>query len=299
MTMKSILCVDVGGTRIKYAVLPQKSKLENISSSKLFNLRTLGWLNDSFSNLFSKHHWASVISKNSISNYTDIAVSVPGPISEGKYFKRNDLIDRGMPKNLKESIQKSSDMPVTLIKDADAWAIGVAKYLKLKKSDVNFPILVLAFGTGVGASIIKSPSEFYSIEISKAPCKFIHLSNKSGNSVDQSWKVHNRIGNHFFEWVSKDRPNWSYDKIRSEFTKRVSAFILDMRNILPGDLNKFETVVLGGGNSEYVSVTEVKNDSGKNVITFWNRHLEINPDFIPLLGLSHIQSNINIHKSPW
>lgn len=296
---KLILCVDIGGTRIKYSVLPQKPNLKDIGSAKLFDLRTLGWLNKSFSNLFSNNHWASITSNKNISNYTDLAVCVPGPISEGKYFERNDLIDCGIPKNLKVSIQNSLNIPVTLIKDADAWAIGVEKYFKLTKKDINFPAIVLVFGTGIGVSIIKSSNEIYSIEISKAPCEFNHLSYKASHPIDQSWTVHNIIGNRYFEWISQDNQNWSYDKIRVEFTSRINAFILDLKKILPNNINEFETIVLGGGNSEYVSVKKLENDTGKNVITLCKKHLPINPDFIPLLGLSQVQRNIMIQKSSW
>jgi hypothetical protein len=296
----SILCVDIGGTRIKYTELPPNSKLDDIKNVRPYTLRSLGWLNGNFPQLFSKDHWAGIFSNKNNFKAKEIAVCVPGPVSNGKYFMRHDLIGRGMPKNLKETIERFSNLHVTgLIKDADAWAIGVEKYLKATHTEVDYPILSLTFGTGVGVSIIKSPSEYHSIEISSAPCEFHHLSDKSGSNVEVSWKVHHRIGAQFFDWVAGERTEWSYDHIRKEFSKRINAFILDLVKLLPKELRGFKTIILTGGNSEYVSVRSLKESSGKKVITFWSRKLDVNPDVIPLLGLSHFNSNITINKSPW
>lgn len=297
---KKLLCVDIGGTRIKFSVLPSHAKISDTKISKLYHLRTLGWLNDSFSELFSKDHWSSVISKTKNDEYSSIALCINGPVKDGRYFQRDDLVSQGVPKDLKAKIERVSHLPIEIVKDADAWAVGIDRYMDMSKMNVEYPVLVLAFGTGAGASLIKKKKEVMSIEISKTPCKFKNLSASSGNIVNESWKVHNRIGSHFFDWISNEKKQWSYKSIRNEYTKRVIGFIRDLQKILISENHHFKTVILCGGNSEYVSTRQCKNENiSENIISFWEKNIDINPDFIPLLGLSHLDEETVIIKSPW
>ncbi len=296
MDSNSKLCVDIGGTRIKYAVLTNNADLIKL---KLYHKRTLGWLNQSFSDLFSKNHWAGILKEIEFDSFNEIAVCVPGPIPDGSNFERYDLIKRGMPQDLKTFIEKTSGKPAILIKDADAWALGIENFMSLSNENLVYPILTIVMGTGVGISYIKDPGKINSLEIVNAPPRLSNLSNAAGKNINESWHVHRILGDYFFHWVSENRNWWSYDKIRHEYTHRAIAFIKDLQTILPENLKTFNTIIAGGGNSEFLSVRTLQEKLNKKVIVFSSQAISVNPDIIPLLGLNRYNTDFHINRSPW
>lgn len=58
--MKHTLCIDIGGTRIKSAVLPEHPTLEQVRKASPMVIRTRGWLNHSLTKLIDPGHWTSL-----------------------------------------------------------------------------------------------------------------------------------------------------------------------------------------------------------------------------------------------
>jgi predicted NBD/HSP70 family sugar kinase len=126
--MKSILCIDIGGTRIKSAVLPESPTFNQVKNAPTMVVRTLGWLNHSLPKLIDPRHWSSLAAhyRNQGIHYDSVALSVPGVIDGEGRFKRSDLIHgpAKVPEELLEALRKTAGCPVTVIKDADAWMMG-------------------------------------------------------------------------------------------------------------------------------------------------------------------------------
>lgn len=299
MIKNKVLCVDIGGTRIKYALLNTKSKLKDIKNSEIYNTRTLGWLNNTLPELFSTNHWANILSKFKHSTFSEIAVCFPSPIRKGKYFGRNDLIKLGVPEQLSDAIKDSSGKKTKLINDADAWGIGIDKYFINKNYKFEYPILTITLGTGVGVSLMESPNKIYSIELSAASTKFRNLSKSCGKNVNSGGKVHEILGKEFFNWIEKEQMKFSYNIIRDEFSKRVSALILDLKDKMSYELNHIGVIAIGGGRAEYASSSQIEKVIHQKPYSLIDRIINVNPDFIPLLGLSNLQKETNIVDYNW
>jgi len=290
--MKKVLCVDIGGTRIKTSVLPKSLCFEMLKSRPVFVMRTLGWLNRSLPELLSPENWASIVNQKGIEDdFTEIAICVPGPVRNGE-FLRNDL---EVPKDLGHQFSRFTDKGITLVKDADAWMIGATAYSDLANEEIPYPALGLTFGTGVGLSAARDSRRFVSLEISGWAKQFHALETASGHPIEESWQVHRIVGNPFLEWVASEKRHWSYLRIRDEFSKRVAALIND---IVPGlrlRIGKIKTVVIGGGNSEFVSLRMLRGETRCKIKSFWSRRISISPDLVPLIGLHKLVFQDDVH----
>ncbi|MHC4415369.1 MAG: hypothetical protein ACYS0G_08810 [Planctomycetota bacterium] len=297
-----ILCVDIGGTRIKAAVLPRNTSRGDVERAPVGAIPALGWLNDSLPQLLTAENVAHLLRRGRIEPGHDaICVAVPGPVSEGRYFHRTDLLKRGVPKDLKSAFEQHADpLPVSLIKDADAWAAGVIRYAELFGMPLEYPFLALTFGTGVGISAAMSPGSIVSLEITAtAPGMWEPLEKESSHPIAESWQVHKILGREFFEWVATENCDWWLERIRQEFTKRVIVFVRAAREHLGRDPGVFRTLVIGGGNAEYIVAEDLAGDAGLDVRLLLPPVLAVNPDIIPLLGLSHHRDRVVIAKGPW
>ena len=164
--MNSILCIDVGGTRIKAAVLPERVDVDGMGRTPRIALRTLGWLNQFLPDIISRDNWASVVRHRELPiGYDEIAICVPGPVINGR-FLRTDI---DVPADLLLELRERTDKPVHLYKDADAWAAGAVAYSSLRQQPLSFPAIALVFGTGVGFSVDCDEARILSVEIGQWP----------------------------------------------------------------------------------------------------------------------------------
>ncbi len=299
--MKQTLCIDIGGTRIKSAVIPELPDLETAMRTQTFVIRTLGWLNRSLPEILDKRNWASVASyfdRNNIS-YDFASICVPGPVSEVGVFDRADLTkpEIGVPSLLEAEMIKVSGMPVRLIKDADAWMMGFIRYMDIIKETIEYPVALWAFGTGVGFSVATSPSSVHSIELGRLGIDWQGLREKSKHPLSEPWHVHHVLGAHFFRYVDDHHKAWNYQKIREEFTQRVIGMCVDC---LPGIVRRFgniRTIVVAGGNAEYISIRSLKEFHKGFVFDLTDRHAKLSPDLIALLGVE--SATRQPRPNPW
>ena len=288
-TMKN-LCIDVGGTRIKAAIIQSISTLEAIQAIPKIAIGSLGWLNRSLPEIVSSDNWASIV--NQIDDkFDNIAICVPGPVENGR-FRRNDL---DVPEKLLDKFNKISPKPVSILeKDADAWTSGACHYLKLTKNPIHYPAIALAFGTGIGLSMASDEKIIYSIEISQWAHGFSHLQKAAGKSFSEPWKVHHILGLNYFTWVKENKMHWDYERIRREFTKRLIALMLDIEPTLSKHVGKVRTLIIGGGNSQYVSLHGLNHKIPIKIESLWDRKISIDPDIIPLIGLYQLEKTPNM-----
>lgn len=288
--MTRTLCIDIGGTRIKSAILKENLSLDDLKATSSIAIRTVGWLNHSLANLLKEDHWEGLAYYYGSKRipYDRIAVSVPGVVDDHGCFGRSDLVDgpAKLPRELRDALQEAAGKPVTLIKDADAWMLGFIRYAALRGENFDYPVLLLAFGTGVGVSAAGDSGTIHSIEISQRPANaWATLKERSRYEITEGWQVHRILGRRFFEWVEDERRDWSYVKMREEFSARVEAALVDLRPSLEGALGRLRTIVLAGGNAEFVSVSRLGRLCGCRVVDLTERHAVIKPDLISLLGV--------------
>lgn len=293
-----ILCVDIGGTWIKAAVLPDGAARRDVEQAVLHRIPSLGWLNESLPRLLSPENpaWSSRLERGPDA----IRVALPGPVGEGRHLGRTDLLHRGVPRDLKGAFeQHAGGPPVSLIKDADAWAVGAIRFAELFGTTLEFPFLTLTFGTAVGVSAAMSPVDVVSLEISATPADvWVPLASVATHPIAESWQVHRILGRDFFDWVEKEQPHWSFERIRREFTARVIAFVRAAREHLEADAGGFRKLVIGGGNAEFVLDDDLAAGAGLEVGMLLRPAIGIDPYLIPLLGLSHYEGRVTIGEAP-
>ncbi len=294
--MRSALCIDIGGTRIKAAILSECIDLETLKVHSPCVIRTLGWLNHSLPEIISPNNWASVVRQESLADpCTEIAIDVPGPVDNGR-FLRSDL---SVPVDLRDAFGKyAHDKRITLVKDADAWIVGATAYLDLVEDAVEYPALALIFGTAIGFAGARNRNTFDSYEISRWASRFPCLAVAANRSIGKQSDVHMILGKDFFEWVDRKNKGWTFEHIRDEFTKRVVALVKDLTPGLAQSIIRPRTLIIGGGNAEFVSARTLEDRTGVTVKSLCSRRIRVNPDLIPLLGLNKLVFGSNRFHLP-
>ena len=277
------LCIDIGATRIKAAIIDRNFQISDLNGDSLVTMRSLGWLNKNLGTLLLKENWAGLSSKASITSYDDVAIGLCSKVGKDGSVQGR-LAEAHVPKDLQECLSRSiGNKPVKIINDAEAWLRGAIKFSLTMGKTIHYPCLALTFGTGVGYAWADSANKVESCEFGVFPWK--RLKKAAGFGVFQTghqWPVHAIMGKSFFDWVEKNNPDWSYYNTRDEFTMRFVALIKDIAD----EKKKPETIIIGGGNAEYVSVRQSKSDlTNTDIVCIRRPEISINPDYIPLLGL--------------
>lgn len=280
-----ILCMDIGATRIKGALLPRSLTMTELARQRVFTMRALGWLNDDLPNVLLRQTWDGVLGQCDFNDiYAEAVVGVPGVVEHGR-FHRSDL---SIPESLRALFTERINKKVTMVKDADAWLLGATQYASLSQQNFDYPALALILGTGVGLSLTADGRRFVSLELAAMPNQFDTLAEVATYGIEHAWLVHDVIGKPFFEWVAATKQQWGYARVVREYSARVAALVADLSKLLPGEGDNLRSIVIGGGNAEYVSCERLMDATGCRVQALCNRDLPIDPDLIPLLGLHRI-----------
>ena len=276
--MTTTLCIDVGGSRIRAAVMDGTESLSSLQRKRVASVRSLGWLNETLPQLVDPSNAASIAARIGDS-YEAIAVAVPGAVRDGM-FTRAGL---GIPPDLADAFARASGMKTIVMNDAEAWATGSLGFAALSGNRFALPALVLVLGTGVGCAIALDERRTVAVEISGWPLPFPRLESAAGRAIDESWQAHAMVGHQFVEWVASDNPRWSFERVCREYTRRIAALLDDLAPELIRRHGEIRTLVIVGGNADLVDVRDLTLIS--NVVT-WNRaSADIDPDLIPLIGL--------------
>lgn len=284
--MKNVLCIDIGGTRIKAAILRDNIDLQSLKNTKVEVIRSLGWLNGSLPQIISKQHPASIVQQSSkLNQYDCVSLSVPlkvignGAEISGYYVEKG-----GIPKDLKKAFWDVCNCEVVVKNDSVCWLSGVLNYSRLCSMKIEFPCLFIALGTGVGIAFSEQMHTARGFDLSSLDIHFLYLSNISKQLIDKGWKVHACLGEKYFYWVKSEHREWNYYNIQEDYTKRIIAFLKDIKTIKSISFNNIKTIFIGGGNAEYINSTVLEEKIHKHIHLFTACNLQINPDLIPLLG---------------
>ena len=284
--MNNIICIDIGGTRIKAAILRYNIDLLELRNTKVKVSKSLGWLNSSLPEIISKTHPASIFQQNSnLDDYDAISISVPVQvINDGSEICGHYVEKRGLPRDLKRSFENQSNCNVTIMNDAICWLSGALNYCKLCEMEIEYPCLFIALGTSVGIGYSKQIDITQNLELSNHHHYFSHLSQTSEQLVNTGGKVHACLGEKYFASIKNDHKDWTYLNIKADFTNRIIALLLDIKDKNIVDFAELRTIFIGGGNADYVDSNILRNKLEKHLFMLTPNNLQINPDLIPLLG---------------
>lgn len=286
--MANILCIDIGGTRIKAALFEDSPMLLDLKKTKVRTMESLGWLNSSLPQIISQDHAAGLISQNKIfRNYDVIAIGVPFKVTnEGKKVDGYYINKRGVPENLLQEFENFANCKVIITNDSIAWMYGALSYYKLCSKVIEFPCLAVILGTGVGLSYSGVHQDIRSIEASEQRYYFSNLSLASNEEIYGGAEIHQVLGERFFREL-KDK-NWTYLKIQSEYTKRLSALFDDIEDANLFNFKKVRSVIIGGGHLRYLCLSTLRKNLNKSLYVLSKKAIQINPDLVPLLGLASL-----------
>lgn len=218
-------------------------------------------------------------------DYDTISISVPVQvINEGGEICGHYVEKRGLPRNLKKSFENQSNCSVVIINDAICWLSGALNYYKLCGLEIEFSCLFIALGTSVGIGYTKQMNNIENLELSNHNHHFSRLSQVAGQLVDNGGKVHTCLGEKYFTSIRNDHKDWTYLNIKSEFTNRLIALLLDIKDKNIVDFIDLKTIFIGGGNADYVDDDILRSKIEKYIFMLTPNNLQINPDLIPLLG---------------
>jgi ROK family len=282
------LCVDIGGTRVKYTIIDSENNRDQLKESIAYSIPTLGWLNHSLPELFNARNKLSIVHQyHDKEGFDRVAIGFPGGISpEGELTDRDDLVNGTpkVPREIRAKIQNHVKKPVLLINDANAWIRGI-KYLL--QANTSFVAIIL--GTGIGVGMMQCMNEMPElIDVNQLPWEGSGLEKIVGKGIKQSWEVHGILGRGFFPWVEKHHKDWTSSHIKKEYTIRVAAFLNDILQSSSFIRNFPERVFFGGGSAEWLDSELLNKETGSNIeVLSRTNGLTFNPDLIPLIGLGH------------
>jgi len=279
------LCVDIGGTRIKYAIIDNAKDLNQLKGEKTNNTLTLGWLNHSLPDLFRSENKLGIVYQYQEGEFDRVAIGFPGSINpDGELRDRGDLVEepRKVPREIRAKIEKLVKKPVVVINDADAWLRGIKVI-----HENNSSFLSIILGTGIGVGIMQSDANTPDlIDVNHLSWKGSNLEKEAGKSINPPCKVHGIVGKGFFPWVENEKKYWDAERIRKKYTCRVDALLKDIINASSLSASTLQKIYFAGGGAEWLDSENLGKESGRKVEILTRTHgLEFDPDLIPLIGL--------------
>jgi hypothetical protein len=279
MNERSAFCLDVGGTRLKWCFLTHdRGHVENWPTIKVCTMRSAGWLNATLPDLFRPSSWAGIAAREpAMQEVDDLCIAVNSPVLGRNRTIGGRLAGWQVPPDLYSILV--SEYPgrrINLINDAEAAFHGFIRFTKQWNVVARSPFLVVTLGTSVGIVVAKTEHD---IELSEFDSRI--GGGRLGIPADRFWEVHELLGGSFFATVTNKNRDWSYYAIRDAFTERMISLIKDCFDAY----GRARTVVIAGGNAEYVSADDLADACGTSVSLLTHTELPFNPDAIPLVGV--------------
>lgn len=282
------LCADIGGSRIKAAILHPGISLEELRQTSFIEMSSQEWLNEFFPNLFNPYLTGS-ISQRLSAPYDLISFGISGPVVNSNLYM-NPL--NTVPRELKGECEKMGRCTVFIENDVIIWGRGAIYWQNLIGKKMTFPCLGITLGTGVGVVLLTSPQDICNIDIS-----YIDITLRRLQQISQeqpAWSdtgkliAHELLGNPFFDWAKREHPEWSGKVLGDIYNKRVVAFLKDMQEYVKTQLNTtLHIFMIGGGNSRFVDKKFLQKKLNKKLLLLNPQTLalfNISPNAISLLG---------------
>lgn len=282
LSNEAVLCVEVGHTRIKSALLPKDPTLEDLKKIKTFSCLSKPWLNKNVEQLFKKSK-QNPLNKALAAKPSEISLSIFGPVYDKKIHGGGEK--SGVSSNLQEILQKVAPTKIRVEADSVSWAIGALEFLKLQSQAIQYPCLAITFGTGPGVALIEDPHTVSAIEVWIMDLPFTRLK-PLAEPYGKSDHPYGMFLKKFLDELAGGEKNLD-EKMRTyrgEFNRQIEAFAEDVcesvQSLFPS-LHKIQTILVGGGLSRFIDLKI------RSAIIFNPQFLEqlgVSPDIIQLLG---------------
>jgi len=278
-TKRTTLCIEVGHTRIKAAILPQKPTLQGLKNSKTFAYPSKPWLQQNLEKLFQKNR-ASPLYALLHKNPSAISLSIFGPIYDHSRYdlgKPHSIV----PVNLKEVLEKELGRELHIESDSVSWAIGALEYLKLHSEKLPLPSLAITLGTGIGVALIENANSVVAIELWAKPIPLPRL-----ELLTDKRPAHRVFGKKYLDTLFKgeefvDEGMISYSRTYNQqlmaCIEDLSAYLSDLFSI------PISSVIIGGGYSRFIDLSSEERE----IRLLHPQKLSqegLSPDIIQLLG---------------
>lgn len=267
--MTHYLCIDIGGTRIKYAVGTIAGDLTEVASKK--TPRDMKGLLATLTE----------IKEQVPENISGVAISMPGLLdSKTGYAKHGGSLVFIQEMNVREAFESIFDeVPVQIENDGKCAALGEQKYGVLNQVENG---IALVLGTGVGGGLIINHQLLRGSQLSAGEFSFIRTNGDSDEAEDylgmqgsmpmlaytysqlKGLEREAVTGESFFEDIlAEDEVAVS---LLQTYTKRLSKQILNLQTIIDP-----EVISIGGGVSQQGILFDYLNqhiDAAMNSLPF-------------------------------
>jgi hypothetical protein len=276
----TILCVEVGQTRFKAAILsfPIKPK-------QLMNIVTLS--GPTHQGLQKLEEFFNYLRPNPLSNLflqqpNAISLSISAPV----YDRSRRWLHGDRRESTQKNIEHATRRTVLIENDSVSWATGALEFLKLQGKSIAFPCLAITLGTGIGVALIESINQIKDIEIwiTHFPYprlrKYVHFA--------ECARPQCLLEKAFLDSISNGEENTDnkMKTYRATYNLHFRAFMEDVCERLESlfGLTTISTVLVGGGYSRFILKPSMHT---RSVIVLNPTNLissGFSPDIIQLIG---------------
>jgi predicted NBD/HSP70 family sugar kinase len=272
----NVLFVDVGGTNIRAAVLPDWSPPEffkALAENPELKMRRKMWNpkkdGGSLASLITERVAGDLEIHRAV-------ISIPGKVSlNGREYKgwlKGGLTWKGVPKNLAATIEKTIPLTkgsVNMLNDAAAWGQGTRALMRDRGVWILGGVGMLTVGSGVGFSIVTSSG------VTAKELWSGYNWSKLNHHARHRDTVHVNLARDYFEWREKQK--WDADRKAEDAGIRLRLVLEELAR-----RHQIKNFVVGGGYAKEFMAC----DSKFNIAFLTQESLGFDPDFIPMIGLN-------------
>jgi hypothetical protein len=214
-----------------------------LSSSDFFEMRGFDFLTFVISLFYSNIGPAKV---------DGVAMSIPCPV---EYAGESVFLHphwSGWPEDFIGALRRRLGCEkVAILNDAVAFALGC--FHEQQVNDLQFPILCLTLGTGIGCAILQKEGE----DLRVKPFELFRI--RRWWPVGFEGDPHELAGAPFFSYV-RHYTDWDVEETKHQFSIRIVLIIREIEK----ELN-FNSVLLGGGRVRFANADEISENLSKQV----------------------------------
>ncbi len=268
----NVLYVDIGGTNIRGAVLPDWSPSEffrALAENPELKMRRKVWNpKEDGGRLVSLI--TEIVSGEPEPHRT--VISIPGDVSSNGRGYKGWMRMKGVPLDLAASIEEKAALTrgsVNMLNDAAAWGQGTRALMRHCGAWNLGGVGMLTVGTGVGFSIVTSSG------VTAKELWSGYDWSKLNRHASYNNTVHVNLGRDYFKW--REKQQWGEDRKVEDAGTRMRLVLEELSK-----RHQIETFVVGGGYaSEFIAC-----DSKFKVEFLTQESLGFDPGFIPMIGLN-------------
>lgn len=245
----TLLCIEVGHLRTKVALLQAYTEGEATGISTSYQSEILS------SKLFMGQEGFQFLAQFILEFQEKSAIPIDGLAlslccpTNSERGTIDTTYSLGWKSNILERLhQETGYSCISVMNDTAGFALGCKNQEQLTR-DLSYPILMLTLGGGIGSAILQKTFPLVTtIEV--------------GNF----WKVwqngfegnpHMLAGQGFFDWIEAET-DWTFAEKVHQFSDRIAWIINEL-----GSIARFNSVILGGGYTQYIDCKIVKQSFAK------------------------------------